>query len=701
MKPIRAFICWLLVATQAFAGITYSGTTGQTLYARVQTGASTFVACALTEGSSGGLGIYSVTDAALVTAGLSSPSTGNGFEYTVRSGSASTTANDAIKGYGTIAWSGSVELARPANVTQFGGMAGTSIGGLPLVASAGSGRTWYVNASTGSDSNSGVTDAAPFATYGAANTAAKFGDTVFIDGDYTTTITMDKPLHIKGRGRGKSRIVSSGTNDVVISVPNTSDAAVNGFMISDIAIFGIGSNATGIGGDDLNNLRMERVSVTAPTGIDLGGDARGQMFFNGLRVEATGTVGIKSRSNCSVRLQDSYVYLSTSTDANVAAITLSGSLAVLDNVRALCVQTGASSHVTAGITNRHGTGTVGSETSLGLTKLYNCDVRAVASSASNTGEVRGLTYSYSSGDDTQPFYVTADSLNVETSNSGSGGRVDIKGNPTDVGSFLTGQRMHYATTGGNVTIKATDDTVAANLDAAVSTRSQAGDVMKVSSGTGANQINLSGGHVTNVDTLTTYTGNTPQTGDSYARLGAPAGASHAADVAAINTKLGTPAHTDIAGDIANVSGGGGDGFSDTERAQILAALSVGEDIGVPKNLTWVIARKDGDMKATAPIPKDSGEGVDVAADFRGVLGASDAIAPSGGIVSITLVTTGSGLIASPAFSDVSQATLWMNSAVRFHITGGTAGTTYTVRVKVLTVGGQTYSALCQMKVTGS
>lgn len=36
-----------------------------------------------------------------------------------------------------------------------------------------------------------------------------------------------------------------------------------------------------------------------------------------------------------------------------------------------------------------------------------------------------------------------------------------------------------------------------------------------------------------VDTLTTYTSNTPQTGDSFARLGAPAGASVSADVAAV------------------------------------------------------------------------------------------------------------------------------------------------------------------------
>ncbi len=45
----------------------------------------------------------------------------------------------------------------------------------------------------------------------------------------------------------------------------------------------------------------------------------------------------------------------------------------------------------------------------------------------------------------------------------------------------------------------------------------------------------SGGHILNVDTLTTYTGDTPQTGDAYARLGAPTGASVSVDIAAIKT----------------------------------------------------------------------------------------------------------------------------------------------------------------------
>ena len=44
--------------------------------------------------------------------------------------------------------------------------------------------------------------------------------------------------------------------------------------------------------------------------------------------------------------------------------------------------------------------------------------------------------------------------------------------------------------------------------------------------------------VTLTDTVTTYTGNTPQTGDAYARLGAPAGASVSADIAAVKTDTG-------------------------------------------------------------------------------------------------------------------------------------------------------------------
>jgi hypothetical protein len=66
--------------------------------------------------------------------------------------------------------------------------------------------------------------------------------------------------------------------------------------------------------------------------------------------------------------------------------------------------------------------------------------------------------------------------------------------------------------------------------------------------------------LTTADTIATYTGNTVQTGDSFARLGTPAGASIEADIAAINAKTtnlpAAPASTTniSAGTITTVSG---------------------------------------------------------------------------------------------------------------------------------------------------
>lgn len=65
-------------------------------------------------------------------------------------------------------------------------------------------------------------------------------------------------------------------------------------------------------------------------------------------------------------------------------------------------------------------------------------------------------------------------------------------------------------------------------------------------GTPGSTVSLS---ATTISTLTTYTGNTPQTGDAFARLGAPAGASVSADLLAIDnfvddleSRIGTPSN---------------------------------------------------------------------------------------------------------------------------------------------------------------
>jgi hypothetical protein len=83
-----------------------------------------------------------------------------------------------------------------------------------------------------------------------------------------------------------------------------------------------------------------------------------------------------------------------------------------------------------------------------------------------------------------------------------------------------------------------------NLDAAVTTRmatyTQPTGFLAATfpAGTVASTTNITAGTITTVTNLTTYTGNTPQTGDAYARLGAPAGASVSADVAAVKSDTG-------------------------------------------------------------------------------------------------------------------------------------------------------------------
>ena len=90
-----------------------------------------------------------------------------------------------------------------------------------------------------------------------------------------------------------------------------------------------------------------------------------------------------------------------------------------------------------------------------------------------------------------------------------------------------GSATSAATLSGTST-KALEPTVAARtLD--VSVAGEAGlDWANIGGPTSA--ATLSG---TTIGTLTTYTGNTPQTGDAFARLGAPAGVSVSADVAAV------------------------------------------------------------------------------------------------------------------------------------------------------------------------
>lgn len=105
------------------------------------------------------------------------------------------------------------------------------------------------------------------------------------------------------------------------------------------------------------------------------------------------------------------------------------------------------------------------------------------------------------------------------------------------GGVTSGDGINIATTSGHAINLAPAGSSKHGL---LTTGGNAGtsDGIKAVAGTGGVDIrgNQTGNLVGTVSTLTTYTGNTPQTGDAFARLGAPAGASVSADIAAVNSK---------------------------------------------------------------------------------------------------------------------------------------------------------------------
>lgn len=142
----------------------------------------------------------------------------------------------------------------------------------------------------------------------------------------------------------------------------------------------------------------------------------------------------------------------------------------------------------------------------------------------------------------------------------------------------------------------------------------ASNAVKLQSGTGANQISLSSGLVTLagvthtgavIPTVTTLTGHTAQTGDSFARLGAPAGASVSADIAAV--KAETAAIVDDTGTSGVVvAAGSKTGYTLTattglgnQTANITGNLSgsVGSVTGAVGSVTGLTASDVGAIKA--------------------------------------------------------------------------------------------------------
>jgi hypothetical protein len=107
-------------------------------------------------------------------------------------------------------------------------------------------------------------------------------------------------------------------------------------------------------------------------------------------------------------------------------------------------------------------------------------------------------------------------------------------------------------------------------------------------------INASGhvSRVTLTDTVTTYTGNTVQTGDAFARLGAPAGASVSADIATKPTLA------------AILAGGDVDGFTLEETLKLCLAALAGKVSGAATTTITIRSADDSANRLVATVDAD-------------------------------------------------------------------------------------------------
>lgn len=161
-----------------------------------------------------------------------------------------------------------------------------------------------------------------------------------------------------------------------------------------------------------------------------------------------------------------------------------------------------------------------------------------------------------------------------------------------------------------------------NLDAAVSTRlapTVAARTLDVSVGgeagvdwanvgTPGSTVNLSATTVNLTNTLTTYTGNTVQTGDSFARLGAPAGASVSADILVL------------------------DNFVDDLESRIGVPSNLGSGATVAANLVDIEAQTDDIGAAGAGLTAITGATLSSAYDFaKGTVAPTESYRAAGGV----------------------------------------------------------------------
>jgi hypothetical protein len=380
-------------------------------------------------------------------------------------------------------------------------------------------------------------------------------------------------------------------------------------------------------------------------------------------VDGTGTAAI-SNSSGKVILQATQTGVTIPTITNVTnAVTVTGTPAV--NATQLAGQTvtaaagvtfpttvASPTNITAGtittVTNLTNAATTGDLTAAMKASVTTAATAATPTAAAVTGAVGGIAGT------TQTLDALQTALN---STHGAGSWITATGfaTPTNItaGVITTVTNLTNAPTAGDFTAA-----MKTSLNAATPASIQS--VTNIVSG-GA--ITTSSGKVSEValvDTLTTYTGNTPQTGDSYARLGATG--SGLTSLAPAATALSTATWTNalagyLTGPVATASG------LTAVQTHGDSAWATATGFATPTNITG------GTITTVTNLTNAPGNG-DFTATMKASLGTVVGVAQTGDSYA-RIGATGSGLTSlAPAATALSSAT-WTNTLAGY-ITGPVA-----------------------------
>lgn len=380
------------------------------------------------------------------------------------------------------------------------------------------GRIWYASPATGSSANPG-TKSRPLDTLANAYSAASNGDDiVLLDnaalGSGDVGFTVAKSIHLRGINRD---VTISGTVAISNTPPTLVELGGSGITISDITITNAGSGAglrgggTHAGGTDVNDLLIERVTISADVDglkIDNTSSGRGGLVATDLHVTGKfdGAVIADMRhvylDRCYFKTDCTYTGGNTTDNY---ALKLEGSqLRTVVGLRNSFFQ--ASINATPTIDSGHELYALAA-TAGAVAKAEGCLLWAQNLYSSSTSTMYG-SYVSSSGTASPGLLAMSDCTIVKTSSGGT---------PTFYNAYTSGT---IARVRG---LKVAMDEAESNSGDVRFTDKDTADVLV---DTAAMQPLVASG----------LTGHTPQTGDSYARLGAPAGASLAADVAAIESQ---------------------------------------------------------------------------------------------------------------------------------------------------------------------